>query len=332
VPPAADEVRVTSLDSRAAAALGAVTALAGALQLAGAGPLGAAPTPLSAWLVVAGIALCWLAVRRRERRKAPAVSWPDALRAALAEDRLVLQAQPIVDLATEEAGRYELLLRLRERGGELLPPAAFLPAAERHDLIVAIDHWVVARAIALLAEERRRGRRLTFEVNISGRSTGDPELLALIEREFRAHDVDPSQLVFEITETSAVANIPRAQAFASRLAELGCRLALDDFGSGFASFYYLKHLPVDYLKIDGEFVRGCVADRTDQLVIQAVVEIARGLGKRTVAEMVGDEETLELVRDLGVDYVQGFHVGRPAPLSRWLPRHSVGDMVAVPSA
>ena len=113
-------------------------------------------------------------------------------------------------------------------------------------------------------------------------------------------------------------NIPRAQEFAAHLNQLGCRFALDDFGAAFASFYYLKHLPFDYLKIDGEFVRGCVADRTDQLVIQAVVDIARGLGKRTVAEMVGDEETMTLVRNLGVDFVQGFHIGRPAPLARWL--------------
>ena len=181
----------------------------------------------------------------------------------------------------------------------------------------------------MLAEENRRGRRLTFEVNISGRSAGDPELLALIEHELRTNEVDPAQVIFEITETTAVANIPRAQEFAHRLAALGCRFALDDFGAAFASFYYLKHLPFDYLKIDGEFVRGCVADRTDQLVIQAVVDIARGLGKRTVAEMVGDEETLELVRRLGVDFVQGFHIGRPAPLARWLVERKPADRHAV---
>jgi diguanylate cyclase (GGDEF)-like protein/PAS domain S-box-containing protein len=246
------------------------------------------------------------------------VSWPDIIRDGLDEDRFVLQAQPIMNLATGDTGQFELLLRLRDPFGELIAPAAFLPAAERYDLIGAIDRWVVSRSIAMLAEENRRGRRLTFEVNISGRSTGDPELLALIEGELRAHEVDPAQVIFEITETTAVANIPRAQEFAHRLAALGCRFALDDFGAAFASFYYLKHLPFDYLKIDGEFVRGCVADRTDQLVIQAVVDIARGLGKRTVAEMVGDEETLNLVRELGVDYVQGFHLGRPAPLARWL--------------
>jgi len=246
------------------------------------------------------------------------VSWPDAIRDGLDEDRFVLQAQPIMNLSTGDTGQFELLLRLRDPLGELISPAAFLPAAERYDLIGSIDRWVVSRSIAMLADENRRGRRLTFEVNISGRSAGDEDLLALIEGELRTHEVDPAQIIFEITETTAVANIPRAQEFAHRLAALGCRFALDDFGAAFASFYYLKHLPFDYLKIDGEFVRGCVADRTDQLVIGAVVDIARGLGKRTVAEMVGDEETLELVRSLGVDYVQGFHIGRPAPLARWL--------------
>jgi diguanylate cyclase (GGDEF)-like protein/PAS domain S-box-containing protein len=246
------------------------------------------------------------------------VSWPDIIRDGLDEDRFVLQAQPIMNLATGDTGQFELLLRLRDPFGELISPAAFLPAAERYDLIGAIDRWVVSRSIAMLAEENRRGRRLTFEINISGRSAGDPDLLALIEGELRTHEVDPAQVIFEITETTAVANIPRAQEFAHRLAALGCRFALDDFGAAFASFYYLKHLPFDYLKIDGEFVRGCVTDRTDQLVIQAVVDIARGLGKRTVAEMVGDEETMTLVRNLGVDFVQGFHIGRPAPLARWL--------------
>ena len=253
------------------------------------------------------------------------VSWPDIIRDGLDEDRFVLQAQPIMNLETGDISQFELLLRLRDPFGELIAPAAFLPAAERYDLIGAVDHWVVSRSIAMLAAENRRGRRLTFEVNISGRSTGDPELLELIEGELRRHEVEPAQVIFEITETTAVANIPRAQEFANRLNALGCRFALDDFGAAFASFYYLKHLPFDYLKIDGEFIRGCVADRTDQLVIEAVVGIARGLGKRTVAEMVGDQETLELVRALGVDFVQGFHLGRPAPLARWLVDRKPAD-------
>ena len=247
------------------------------------------------------------------------MSWADMIRDALAEDRFVLHAQPIIELATGEVTQYELLLRMHGPDGELIAPSAFLPVAERFDLMAAIDRWVVKRAIRMVGAERRRGRELTVEVNISGRSAGDPDLLALIESELTGADVCPSQIIFEITETIAVSNIPRAQHFAARLADLGCRFALDDFGAGFGSFYYLKHLPFDYLKIDGEFVRHSAVDTTDQLVIQAVVDIARGLGKRTIAEHVGDQATTALLRRMGVDHAQGFHLGEPAPLSDWLP-------------
>ena len=259
------------------------------------------------------------APERPETRIEARISWADMIRDALAEDAFVLHAQPIVDLATGEATQYELLLRMRGADGELIGPSAFLPVAERFDLMGAIDRWVVARAIRMVGAELRAGRRLVVEVNISGRSAGDPELLELIEHELRTSEVCPSQIIFEITETIAVSNIPRAQHFAARLADLGCRFALDDFGAGFGSFYYLKHLPFDYLKIDGEFVRHSAADPTDQLVIQAVVDIARGLGKRTVAEHVGDSETAALLHRMGVDHAQGFHLGEPAPLGDWLP-------------
>jgi diguanylate cyclase (GGDEF)-like protein/PAS domain S-box-containing protein len=261
----------------------------------------------------------YAAPEQQEARLEARMSWADMIRDALAEDRFVLHAQPIVDLASGEVTQYELLLRMRGPDGDLISPAAFLPVAERFDLMAAIDRWVVTRAIQMVGAERRRGRELLVEVNISGRSAGDAELLALIERELTAADVDPGQIIFEITETIAVSNIPRAQHFAARLAELGCRFALDDFGAGFGSFYYLKHLPFDYLKIDGEFVRHSAVDATDQLVIQAVVDIARGLGKRTIAEHVGDHATTELLRRMGVDHAQGFHLGEPAPLSDWLP-------------
>ena len=259
------------------------------------------------------------APERPDTRIEARLSWADMIRDALAEDAFVLHAQPIVDLASGEATQYELLLRMRGADGDLIGPSAFLPVAERFDLMGAIDRWVVARAIRMVGAERRAGRELTVEVNISGRSAGDPELLELIEHELRSNHVRPSQIIFEITETIAVSNIPRAQHFAARLADLGCRFALDDFGAGFGSFYYLKHLPFDYLKIDGEFVRHSAADPTDQLVIQAVVDIARGLGKRTVAEHVGDGETAALLRRMGVDHAQGFHLGEPAPLGDWLP-------------
>jgi diguanylate cyclase (GGDEF)-like protein/PAS domain S-box-containing protein len=261
---------------------------------------------------------CHASAKDAPGRLASRLSWTDVIRDALDEERLVLQAQPIMDLASGDIHQYELLLRMRDPLGELISPASFLPVAERYDLIGAIDKWVVKRAIEMLGVELARKNRLIFEVNISGRSTGDPELLELIERELEVNHVEPEQVIFEITETTAVGNIPRAQEFAAHLNKLGCRFALDDFGAAFASFYYLKHLPFDYLKIDGEFVRSCLNDRTDQLVIQAVVDIARGLGKRTVAEMVGDQPTLELLAGLGVDHAQGYHIGRPAPLAKWL--------------
>ena len=248
------------------------------------------------------------------------ISWADLIRDALAEDRFVLHAQPIVDVDSGRIGQFELLLRMIDPDGELIAPGAFLPVAERFDLIGEVDRWVVRRAIAMLAGAHAAGHDITVEVNLSGRSTGDPELLALIEHELDATRVDPARLIFEITETTAVANIPAAQRFAARLADLGCRFALDDFGAGFGTFYYLKHLPFDYLKIDGEFVRHCATDPIDQLVIKAVVDIARGLGKHTVAEQAGDDATLALLRKLGVDQAQGYFLGRPAPLDEWLDR------------
>jgi diguanylate cyclase (GGDEF)-like protein/PAS domain S-box-containing protein len=251
------------------------------------------------------------------------ITWAERIREALEEDRFALWAQPIVELASGEVRQHELLLRMLDERGEVIPPAAFLQVAERFDLMQEIDRWVVARAIRHMGEQKAAGRELCFEVNISGSSTGDPELLTIIERELAQTGVDPVNLVLEVTETTAVANIPRAQQFAARLAELGCRFALDDFGAGFGSFYYLKHLPFDLLKIDGEFVRSCTTSTTDQLLIRAAVDIARGLGKKTIAEYVGDEETVELLRKLGVDYAQGFHVGRPGPLASRLWRDCV---------
>jgi diguanylate cyclase (GGDEF)-like protein/PAS domain S-box-containing protein len=253
------------------------------------------------------------------------ITWAERIREALEEDRFTLYAQPIVELAGGEVRQHELLLRMLDERGEVIPPAAFIGIAERFDLMQEIDRWVVARAIRQMGEQKASGRELVFEVNISGSSTGDPELLTIIERELADSGVDPVNLVLEVTETTAVANIPRAQQFAARLAELGCRFALDDFGAGFGSFYYLKHLPFDLLKIDGEFVRSCTSSTTDQLLIRAAVDIARGLGKKTIAEYVGDAATVELLRELGVDYAQGFHIGRPGPLAARLEHDCVGS-------
>ena len=206
---------------------------------------------------------------------------------------------------------------MRDERGDLIPPGAFLYIAERLGMVQEIDRWVTEQAIGLLAEHRARGEELTLEVNLSGLSIGDPELLALVSRELeRTGRRRRSSLIFEVTETAAVINMTRAGQFARDLTSLGCRFALDDFGAGYGSFYYLKHLPFDYLKIDGEFVKGCRTSETDRLLIKAAVDIASGMGKQTIAEFVGDEETVRLLARLGVDYGQGFHLGRPVPLDR----------------
>jgi diguanylate cyclase (GGDEF)-like protein len=237
---------------------------------------------------------------------------------AISHDRFELVAQPIVPLSGNGPTQYELLLRMRLADGDLVPPGAFLYVAERLGLIREIDRWVADRAITMLSEQRAGGRDLRFGVNLSGHTIGDPELLQLIERRLTETGVPPDRLMFEITETAAVSNIAHAATFADHLSELGCKFALDDFGAGFGSFYYLKHLPFDYLKIDGEFVAHCAESEIDRTLISAVVQIARGLGKLTVAEFVEHEETVEVLTRLGVDYGQGYHLGRPAPLQQHL--------------
>jgi PAS domain S-box-containing protein/diguanylate cyclase (GGDEF)-like protein len=238
------------------------------------------------------------------------VARADQVRRALAEDRFTLYWQPIVELAGGEATQYELLLRMIGEDGAIVPPGAFIEVAERFGLIGDIDRWVITRAIRLLAE--RPDVRL--EVNVSGCSLSDAELPSFVERELIGSGVDPSRLVFEITETSAIADMEQAREFAERLTRLGCRFALDDFGAGFSSFHYLKYLPLDYLKIDGDFVRGLASSPTDRLVVKAMVDIARGMGMKTIAEFVEDAETVTLLRELGVDYSQGYHHGRPVPV------------------
>ena len=239
----------------------------------------------------------------------------EMIRKALEEERFLLYGQPILDLKRNEVRQYELLLRLRtEEGGELLAPSAFLYAAERFGLIQEIDCWVARQAIALIAEYAAAGRKLVLHLNLSGKSIGDPRVAAVTEKAIADAGIDPASLIFELTETTAIGNIEVAKAFAHRLRARGCQLALDDFGAGFGSFYYLKTLPFSYFKIDGDFIRGVAASPMDQLVVEAIVGIARGMGKKTIAEFVADGETVRLLEKCGVDYAQGYHVGRPRPV------------------
>jgi diguanylate cyclase (GGDEF)-like protein/PAS domain S-box-containing protein len=229
-------------------------------------------------------------------------TWIERIRGALEQDPVTLLAQPIVDPAARRAAQHELLLRMKDETGNPVPPGAFPPIAEQFDLVHEIDRWVVRSAVSILEEQR--GSPLTLEVNLSGRSLGDPELLDLIVAELGRARVSPERLIFEITETAAVANMAAARSVGERLSKLGCRFALGDFGAGFGSLHHLEHLPFDFPGIDGEFVRNRHVSHTDQLLIGAVVNIARGLGKQTAAELVGDLDTVEMLPMPGVDYAR----------------------------
>jgi diguanylate cyclase (GGDEF)-like protein len=241
-------------------------------------------------------------------------TWLERVRDALEHDRFVLLGQPILDLRTGEISRHELLLRMVAEDGTLIPPGAFLGLAERAGVVGAIDRWVLHRAFSMLRVAQAAGARPQYSVNLSGASVGDAEVLALVEAELATLSEPRGALVLEVTETAAVIDLVRARAFANRLREMGIGLALDDFGSGYGSFAYLKELPFDVLKIDGQFIRGLVHSIEDQAVVTALVTIARALEKQTVAEFVEDEETLSLLRALGVDQAQGYVIGRPALL------------------
>jgi diguanylate cyclase (GGDEF)-like protein/PAS domain S-box-containing protein len=250
---------------------------------------------------------------------APRDQWLARLNTAIADDRFTLMAQPIVGICADDIDRYELLLRLRGDDGDLLPPAAFLHLAERFDLIQDIDRWVFEQAACLLGTHARAGCDIGLSVNFSGKTMSDPQILADMSAILARHPIPDGRLVVEVTETAAIVNIDRAREVAQGLRELGCRFALDDFGAGFASFYYLKHLSFDYLKIDGEFVKQLGANTTDRLVVRSVVQIAKALGAQTIAEFVGDRAVLEQLRELEVDFGQGYHLGRPQPIAQLLP-------------
>jgi EAL domain-containing protein (putative c-di-GMP-specific phosphodiesterase class I) len=240
--------------------------------------------------------------------------WLERLRRALALDLFVLHYQPIVSLADGRVSHYEALVRLAdEPDGSLLAPAKFLPAAERYGLIGDIDRMVLEKATALLAGEAGPGRP-SIAVNLSALSITDRGMLAYIERTLALAEVDPSRLVIEVTETASISNMERARSFCANVQALGCAVALDDFGAGFGSFQYLKHLPFRFLKIDGDFIRGLPDSVNDQLVVKALVAVVRAMGAQTIAEFVGDERTMRLLRDYGVDYAQGFAIGRPHPV------------------
>jgi PAS domain S-box-containing protein len=247
------------------------------------------------------------------QRELDALTWLGRIRDAIDDNRLVLYSQPILPLADGRPGE-ELLLRMIGHDNEIIPPCSFLPAAEKYGLIGEIDRWVITQAIRLAATGRG-----VIEANLSAVSIGAPDLLPFIEQQIREAHADSANLVFEITETALMHDIAAGETFARGLAALGCGLALDDFGTGFGSFTYLKKLPITHLKIDTEFVRDLVTSPDNLHVVKAIVSLARAFGLKTIAEGVEDEQALTLLRAEGVDFAQGFHLGRPGPISDYSP-------------
>ncbi|MFN3531168.1 MAG: putative bifunctional diguanylate cyclase/phosphodiesterase [Candidatus Brocadia sp.] len=244
------------------------------------------------------------------------VNWEWRIREAIDRDGFVLFLQPIVDLHHHKGiVGYEALLRIIDENKELIYPYKFLDTAERSGLIYEIDRWVIHRAAELIAEMDRAGKNVWISVNLSSRAVTSTELLSVIKKALAATAINPSRLILEITESAVISNITKAQRFIDTIKDMGCGFSLDDFGVGFSSLNHLKHLPVDYLKIDGGFICNLPNDPADQHIVRAIVEVARGLSKRTVAEFVGCEKTVQLLTEYGVDFAQGYHIGRPRAMS-----------------
>lgn len=244
--------------------------------------------------------------------------WMQKIQRALEQDHFRLMYQPVRDAAhcRIDVWHAEFLLRMVDREGELIGPDKFIPAAERYHLMANIDRWVIEHACAAIPVLARNlaPRKVLCAINLSGQSLSDDAFLAFLVDRIDAAGVDPASLCFEITETAAISNIDHAQRFISVLRGMGCEFALDDFGSGLSSFSYLKRLPVDYLKIDGSFVRNMLEDDTDYAMVKSIQQIGAVMGIRTIAEFVETEAIAQALNEIGVDLVQGYGVGRPAPL------------------
>ena len=245
--------------------------------------------------------------------------WVTRIQTALEENRFELARQPIVPLFTrsEPDTHYELLLRMRDEEGSIVAPEAFLPAAERYNLSVRLDRWVIREAFRLLTQDPAHLQKLFLcSINLSGVSLADEDFLIFVTTELASTGIPPAKVCFEITETAAIANLSGAMRFIEVLRRIGCRFALDDFGSGLSSFAYLKSLPVDFLKIDGVFVKDIVHDPIDRELVRSINEIGHVMGKQTIAEFVESEEILAALGELGVDYAQGFELGKPKLLPK----------------
>ncbi len=241
------------------------------------------------------------------------LAWKERIFKGIREDRFVPWFQPLLDLKTYGISHYEALARLVSEDGKVLLPGAFIDIAERFGIVGLIDRVIIEKTMRAQAEEMKAGRNLSFGMNLSGKDLGDAELLDFIKRKIRETGAEPEMLVFEITETAAIGDLEKAIRFVKSLKETGCRFSLDDFGVGFTSFTYLKEMPVDYIKIDGSFIRKLDENPDDQVLVKAMTEMARGLRIKTIAEFVENEKTLSILSSFGVDYAQGYLIGKPSP-------------------
>jgi len=247
------------------------------------------------------------------------MQWVQRINDGLEGNRFQLYGQHMIPLTAGAPTYCEILVRLHEKDTGLIPPNAFIPAAERYYLMPNIDRWVVARALDMIGRNRwsedTSDQPMMYAINLSGQSLCDEQFLDFVVTHLHESGIPPARICFEITETAAIANLTRAIDFMSRLKDIGCRFALDDFGSGLSSFGYLKSLPVDYLKIAGNFIRDIVVDPVDHAMVDAINQIGHVMGLTTIAESVESDAILEKLRNLGVDYAQGFGISEPVPLA-----------------
>lgn len=243
------------------------------------------------------------------------MQWVSRLNHALESNLFELWGQTIQSTngATEE--HIEVLIRLKDTNGELISPADFIPAAEKYNLMPAVDRWVLTTALDHLVTLSNQDRYPIYSINLSAASLIDESFMDFVQGTLRSHRVDPRQVCLEITETAAIANMSRVTSFIRRMKNIGVTFALDDFGNGFSSFSYLKALPVDYLKIDGSFVRDITTNPIDHALVEAVNSIGHVIGMKTIAEYVKDDATRKMVETIGVDYMQGYGISKPAPLT-----------------
>lgn len=255
-------------------------------------------------------------------RRSEEVEWIGRVQEALREDKFVLYCQPVTPLSDDDAEHFEILVRMLDDDGEIIAPASFMPAAERYQIMPLVDRWVIHHSLQLLGASwgaiAQAGA--VFCINLSGQSLTNTGFLAFVAHELEQSGVSPEQICFEITETAAISNIDEALAFMEALRSIGCLFSLDDFGAGLSSFGYLKVLPVDYLKIDGSFVREVTSDDVSLSMVQAICQIGNTMGLAIVAEYVGDQKTVDALREIGVNYLQGFFIGKPAPLDETTER------------